>query len=125
MLTSRLFGIYGVSMFRKVIACSVLSLWLGLLGVEFSEELGLFSFTNEQTDQAADNALASLGYTIQLQSGQDYIAATHFLSQLSVVHSIDILPNFESLSLSYKHRLAATVPKNLVPIFKLCLNFRL
>jgi hypothetical protein len=112
-------------MFRKGIACLALGLWLGFLGVEFSEQLGLFAFADEQTDQAADTALGSFGYAIQLWDDQYSTAATHLLGQLAVDRSIDILPVFKPLVWSYKYRLAATVPKNSIPIFKLCLNFRI
>lgn len=112
-------------MFRKAIACLVLGLWLGLLGVEFSEQLGLFEFADEQTDQAADSAVLSFGYAIQLWDDQYSTAATHWLGQLAVEDFIDSLPGFAALVLSYKYRLAVTVPKNSVPIFKLCLNFRI
>ena len=110
-------------MFRKVITCLVLGLWLGLLGVEFSEQLGLFAFADEQTDQAADTALGSYGYAIQLWD--DRYSTAHWLGQLAVDGSIDSLPGFEALVSSYKYRLAATVPNNSIPIFKLCLNFRI
>ena len=112
-------------MFRKVIAYLVLGLWLGLLGVEFSEQLGLFAFADEQTDQATDTALESFGYAIQLWDDQYSTAATHWLGQLALDGSIDISPVFEPLVLAYKYRLAATVPKHSIPIFKLCLNFRI
>lgn len=103
----------------------VLGLWLGFLGVEFSEQLGLFEFADEQTDQAADSAVLSFGYAIQLWDDQYSTAATHLLGRLALDGSIDISPVFESVVLAYKYRLAATIPKHSIPIFKLCLNFRI
>ena len=71
-------------MFRRVIACLVLGMWLGLLGVEFSEELGLFVFTNEETDQAADDALGSLGQAISAPDQPYFSIAKHWLSKIAV-----------------------------------------
>jgi hypothetical protein len=69
-------------MFRKVCACLVLGMWLGLLGVEFSGELGLFVFNNEDTGQAADAALGSLGQAISDQP--DFAIAKHWLDKIAV-----------------------------------------
>jgi len=112
-------------MFRKVVACLVLGMWLGLLGVEFSEELGLFVFTNEETDQAADAALGSLGQAISAPDQPYFSIAKHWLSKIAVYQLSDSALACKPLALSSQYNLAATVPKHYIPIYKLYLDFRI
>jgi hypothetical protein len=116
---------YRASMFRKVVVCLVLGMWLGLLGVEFSEELGLFVFTNEDTDQAADDALGSLGQAISAPDQPDFAIAKHWLSKIAVYQLSDTALAYKPLALSSQYSLAATVPEHYIPIYKLYLDFRI
>jgi hypothetical protein len=112
-------------MFRRVVACLVLGMWLGLLGVEFSEELGLFIFTNEDTDQAADDALGSLGQAISAPDQPYFAIAKHWLSKIAVYPLSGSAFAYKPLALSSQYNLAATVPKHYIPIYKLYLDFRI
>ena len=112
-------------MFRRVIACLVLGMWLGLWGVEFSEELGLFVFTNEDTDQAADDALGSLGQAISAPDQPYFAIAKHWLSKIAVYPLSGSALAYKPLALSSQYNQAATVPKHYIPIYKLYLDFRI
>jgi hypothetical protein len=100
-------------------------MWLGLLGVEFSEELGLFVFTNKDTDQAADDALGSLGQAISAPDHPDFAITKHWLSKISVYPLSDSVLAYKPLVLSGQYNLAATVLKHYIPIYKLYLDFRI
>jgi hypothetical protein len=99
-------------------------MWLGLLGVEFSEEVGLFIFTNEDTDQAADDALGSLGQAISAPDQPYFAIAKHWLSKIAV-YPLSGSVAYKALALSNQYNLAATVPKHYIPIYKLYLDFRI
>ena len=112
-------------MFPKVIACLVLGMWLGLLGVELSEEIGLFVFTSEHTDQAADDALESLGQAISKTDQASPSILKAWLSKIVVYHVSDSAIAYKPLALLRESNRAATVPKPHIPIYKLYLDFRI
>jgi hypothetical protein len=112
-------------MFRKVTAYLVLGVWLGLLGVELSEEIGLFVFTNEHTDQAADDALESFGQAIAKADPASSAILKPWLSKIPVYQVSDSVIAYRPLALFRKANLAATVPKPHIPIYKLYLDFRI
>jgi hypothetical protein len=110
-------------MFRRIIAGLVVSIWLGVLGVEMCEDLGLFTFANEQADQAADNAIESLGQAITAVDHPYFSIAKHWPSRLVVFQFSDGSPSFEPQALSLKHGLIFTAPKQ--PFYKLYLDLRI
>lgn len=124
-LTLSMLLVIVASMFRKVVACLVLGMSLGLLGIEFSEELGLFVFTNEETDQAADDALGSLGQAISAPTQPYFAIAKHWLGKIAVYQLSDSALAYKPLALSSQYNLAETVPKRHIPIYKLYLDFRI
>ena len=112
-------------MFQRAVACLVLGLWLGLLGLELSEEMGLFVYTNADTDQAADDALGSLGQAISAPEQTCLAVLKHWLSKLAVYPVFESVGAFKPLALSSQFTLAANVPKPHIPIYKLYLDLRI
>ena len=112
-------------MLRKVTACLVLGVWLGLLAVEISEELGLFAFANEQADQAADDAVEGFGKAIPKAGLRRLIALQPWPSVLAIVQPSGGRLNSQLAFLSGQHRLAGTVPKKSIPLYQLYLGLRI
>jgi hypothetical protein len=110
-------------MFRSVIAGLIVSIWLGVLGVEMCEEMGLFAFANQQTAEAADEAVAGLGQAIRGINHPHFIIAKCWPSIFTSFQLSDSSPSFEPLALSQKHKLAATVPRQ--AIYKLYHDLRI
>jgi hypothetical protein len=110
-------------MFRTVIAGLVVGIWLSLLGVEVCEALGFFTFANAQTDQAADDAVESLGQAIPAVDHPYLVIAKHWPSTFTVSQFSGGSASFEPPAGSHQHRLATTVPKQ--PLYKLYLDLRI
>ncbi len=115
-------SMYGTTMVKKTIACLLFVVWVGLLEVEFCEELGWFAFADEHTAQAADDAAENLGRAIPAVYHSFWAFAKHLPLKLASVRSFAGSPAFELLALSSRHQLSRTIPKYL-PIYKLYLTF--
>lgn len=53
-------------MFKKVVAALFVAIWLLLLGVEFSEDVGLVDYEDPGLDHSMEVTLASLGEAIKI-----------------------------------------------------------
>lgn len=53
-------------MFRKFVAALFVALWFMLLGIEFSEDMGLIDYDEPEMDQCVEAALTSLGEAIKI-----------------------------------------------------------
>ena len=53
-------------MFRKVVAASFVAIWLLLLGIEFSEEIGLFEYSEPEVEKSVEAMLFSLEEAIKV-----------------------------------------------------------
>ena len=111
-------------MFRSVVVSLILGVWVGLLGIEFGEELGVFVFANEQIDQAADDAVEGFGKAIPTADRPQLYFAQRWPSKLAVVQPSDPSADFRPLLHSSRRRLARTVSKKYIPIYQLYLDLR-
>jgi hypothetical protein len=110
-------------MFRRVIARLVVSIWLAALGIEVCEEMGLVAFADQQTAEAADEAVAGLGQAIRGINHSHFIIAKCWPSIFTSFQLSDSSPSFEPLALSQKHELPAAVPRQ--AIYKLYHDLRI
>lgn len=98
-------------MFRRVIACSFVIGWFLLLGIEFSEDIGLVKYSGPDMDQAVESTLASLGKAISISSDIPVLkAAANSLpsSYISVLPPVKLSFLFSPLSST---KLAESTPK--------------
>lgn len=59
-------AIYIAAMIRKVVAASLVTVWLALFGIEFSEDIGLIEYSEPDMDKSVEATLASLGEAIKI-----------------------------------------------------------
>lgn len=62
---------YSDVMFRKFIAALFVALWFILLGIEFSEDMGLIEYDEPEIDHSVEATLASLGEAIKITDDSD------------------------------------------------------
>jgi hypothetical protein len=101
----------------------VVSIWLAALGIEVCEEMGLVAFADQQTAEAADEAVAGLGQAIRGINHSHFIIAKCWPSIFTSFQLSDSSPSFEPLALSQKHELPAAVPRQ--AIYKLYHDLRI
>ena len=53
-------------MFRRSVAALFVALWFILLGIEFSEDMGLIDYDEAEIDHSVEATLASLGEAIKI-----------------------------------------------------------
>ncbi len=100
-------------MFRRVGAALFVALWLALLGIEFSEDTGLFEYDDPGMDKSVEGTLASLGEAIQV-SGDTQITIPHFLPhQPGVIYTSVI----RSLAFNWVRKKARFIRED-IPIYK-------
>lgn len=69
--------IYTAIVFKKVIAALFVATWLLLLGIEFSQDVGVFDYDDPGLDHSMEATLASLGKAIKM-SDDTQTTALHF-----------------------------------------------
>jgi len=86
-------------MFRRVVAASFVAAWLVLLGIEFSEDTGLFAYDDPRMDKSVEGTLASLGKAIKASTATQ-VTTSHTLSAQPEVVSApyDLGPYIENVS---------------------------
>ena len=116
---------YRFDMLRKLAACLVLGVWVGLLAIELSEDLGLVAFANEQIEQAADDAVAEFGKAIPTESRPHVIVAQPWPIDLVVVRLADGACAFGPLLRRAPCRLLGSVAQAGIPLYQLFLDLRI
>jgi hypothetical protein len=82
-------------MFRKTVAASIVAVWLGLIGIEFSEAAGLINRADR--DKSVETETASFGVAFQVLDGSRLT-----ISPVLTVHS-HVFDTITDLSLSTLH----------------------
>ena len=62
-------------MFHRVVAALFVAFWLGLLGMELSEDFGLIEYANPDGDESVETVLDSLGTAIKISDGTQITVA--------------------------------------------------
>lgn len=57
---------YSEIVYQRHIAALFVALWLVLLGIEFTEDMGLIEYNEPEMDQSVEAALTSLGEAIKI-----------------------------------------------------------
>ncbi len=105
-------------MFRKVVAISFVAIWFVLLGIEFSEDTGLFEYDDPGMDKSVEGTLASLGEAIKV-SDEVQVTPSHTL----FVSSVAFNPSVIDSVLFFFFREETKFVKIHIPIYKLYRTF--
>lgn len=103
----------------KLIAASFVVIWLLLLGIEFSEDLGFAKYNDPYMDKSVEATLASMGKAIPISDHAAQWTPSHRVSVLPAVFGSLRVP-----SVSHKwFRRETGFPKEDIPTYKLHLVF--
>lgn len=105
-------------MFRRVVAASFVVVWLVLLGIEFSEDTGLFEYDDPGMDKSVEGTLASLGEAIKVSDEAQVIP-----SHTPLVSLIAFYPSVTDGVLFLFFREETKFIKIDIPIYKLHCTF--
>lgn len=84
---------YSENMFRKCVSTLFVALWFILLGIEFSEDMGLFDYDEPGLDQSMEVTLASLGEAIKISDDSNATIPSTLAVQSAPVY-LSLLGNF-------------------------------
>ncbi len=106
---------YSGIMFRKLIAALFVALWFVLLGIEFSEDMGLIEYDEPEMDRCVETTLTSLGEAIKISDDFNLEAPCSVF-----VNSIAYLPFSADQDVSFQLiREKAAFVKPDIPIYRL------
>ncbi len=74
-------------MFGKVVAASVIAVWLALFGIEFFEDLGVIHYSTPGMDDAMDQALDGFGSAIASSTDSTRSTPTSLFFSYQAVYS--------------------------------------
>ncbi len=80
-------------MFGKVVAASVITVWLAPFGIEFFEDLGLIHYSTAGMDDAMDQALDGFGSAIASSNDSTRSAPASLFFPYQAVYSL-VWPDF-------------------------------
>lgn len=80
-------------MFTRVAAALFVAIWLLLLGIEFSEDVGVFDYQDPALDHSMEATLASLGEAIKICDDSN-VAIPSTLSVHAAPVYLSLLDNF-------------------------------
>ncbi len=99
-------------MFRKTVAVLFVAVWLLLLGIEFSEDSGLFEYDEADMNRSVETTLSSLGEAIKVSDATEWITS----GILAVPHGIYLSP-IQVVSFNWVQRETRFMEES-IPIYK-------
>jgi len=84
-------------MSQRRIAALFVALWLVLLGIEFTEDMGFIQYNEPETDRSVEAALTSLGEAIKISDDLQLLTSCFAFTSLVACH-----PSLSSRRISFQ-----------------------
>lgn len=99
-------------MFRKTVAVLFVAVWLLLLGIEFSEDSGLFEYDEADLNEYVETTLSSLGEAIKVSDATEWMTS----GILAVPHDSYLSP-IQAVSFHWVRRETGSTGES-IPIYQ-------
>jgi len=105
-------------MFRKTVAVLFVAVWLLLLGIEFSEDSGLFEYDEADMNRSVETTLSSLGEAIKVSDATEWSTSRILTAPFDGVHQLPI----QVVSFDWVRRETRSIEES-IPIYQANCNF--